>query len=117
MIDLDVDVTSDQGNRENTDAEANYVNVSRSKSPRVVAESDDRAQPSQSKPVHQKQPPKVPVRPLNKLDVPEQHGRGNSPQLSPDASSSGVPIVQPQTKKNEDKIFRPKVPPKPGHSP
>ena len=117
MIDLDVNITSDQGNVENNDAEPSYVNLLRSKSPRAVAESDDRAQPSQPKQLNQKHPPKVPARPQNKLEVAEVHGRGNSSQLPADAPSGGLPLVQPKTNKNEDKVFRPKVPPKPVHSP
>ena len=109
MIELTAGVASNEEIRDSTDSEPSYVNFCRPRSPCKSRENDEQTHPTENKRIHPKQPPKVPARPQSK---PEMH---NSSHLLQEAPSSGA--VQSQTKKSEDKVSKPKVPPRPVNLP
>ena len=114
MIDITADLASEQGSAGSIHPRSNDEDFPQSKSPHAVGEVEELTQPPQPKRLPLKLPPKVPARHHNKPESSEIRARDNSSQPAQVTPSSGA-TPQPQAKKNEEKIPKPKVPPRPVH--
>jgi len=113
VIDLTANLASDQGSTEIAHRSPSNEDFTQSKSPHAVEEVEELTQPPQSKRPPLKVPPKVPARHHHKSESSEICARDNSSQ--PTQLTTGGATPQPQAKKNEEKITKPKVPPRPAH--
>ena len=113
VIDLTANLASDQGSTEIAHRSPSNEDFTQSKSPHAVGEVEELTQPPQSKRPPLKVPPKVPARHHHKSESSEICARDNSSQ--PTQLTTGGATPQPQAKKNEEKITKPKVPPRPAH--